>query len=263
MRIPTWKVFLRSGTTALLVASLTLWAPVVAQQVKQTPQGKQWEAKYEEGTENIPQQAKLQVTVGTEKIVIDKDRQHLLDIAPASVIEVSYDTKVRRRLAESAAIAALSLGAAAVFAALKTKKHFVNILWEDSGAKKEVVLKVGKGEYASLLAELQRVTGKEWRNLEMEAKQAEEELNLEKKNKVGVQLDRSVQVGDKTLAAGLYQVVLLSRPENKGELYFFAGKEVNTKKIAAAAWGVAGVVLGAAYLLWLYQRVFFGPVNNP
>ncbi len=30
-----------------------------------------------------------------------------------------------------------------------------------------------------------------------------------------------------------------------------------------AAWGAAGVVLGAAYLLWLYQRVFFGPVSNP
>jgi NADH-quinone oxidoreductase subunit M len=32
---------------------------------------------------------------------------------------------------------------------------------------------------------------------------------------------------------------------------------------AWAAWAVVGVVLGAAYLLWLYQRVFFGPVNNP
>src|SRR5580693_970608 len=30
-----------------------------------------------------------------------------------------------------------------------------------------------------------------------------------------------------------------------------------------AAWGVLGVVLGAAYLLWLYQRVMFGPVTNP
>ena len=30
-----------------------------------------------------------------------------------------------------------------------------------------------------------------------------------------------------------------------------------------AAWAVVGVVLGAAYLLWLYQRVFFGPITNP
>jgi len=31
---------------------------------------------------------------------------------------------------------------------------------------------------------------------------------------------------------------------------------------AWAAWGVLGVVLGAAYLLWLYQRVMFGPVTQ-
>ncbi len=30
-----------------------------------------------------------------------------------------------------------------------------------------------------------------------------------------------------------------------------------------AAWAVPGVILAAAYLLWLYQRVFFGKVNNP
>ena len=30
-----------------------------------------------------------------------------------------------------------------------------------------------------------------------------------------------------------------------------------------AAWGVIGIVLGAAYLLWLFQRVMFGPVTNP
>jgi NADH-quinone oxidoreductase subunit M len=30
-----------------------------------------------------------------------------------------------------------------------------------------------------------------------------------------------------------------------------------------AAWAVIGIVLGAAYLLWLYQRVMFGPITNP
>ncbi len=32
---------------------------------------------------------------------------------------------------------------------------------------------------------------------------------------------------------------------------------------AWAAWGVIGIILGAAYLLWLYQRVMFGAVANP
>src|SRR5215471_7245696 len=31
---------------------------------------------------------------------------------------------------------------------------------------------------------------------------------------------------------------------------------------AWAAWGAMGIILGAAYLLWLYQRVMFGPVTN-
>ena len=30
-----------------------------------------------------------------------------------------------------------------------------------------------------------------------------------------------------------------------------------------AAWAAPGVILAAAYLLWLYQRVFFGTVTNP
>ena len=30
-----------------------------------------------------------------------------------------------------------------------------------------------------------------------------------------------------------------------------------------AAWGILGIILGAAYLLWLYQRVMFGSITNP
>jgi len=33
--------------------------------------------------------------------------------------------------------------------------------------------------------------------------------------------------------------------------------------IKYTAWAAVGIVLGAAYLLWLYQRVMFGPVTNP
>ena len=30
-----------------------------------------------------------------------------------------------------------------------------------------------------------------------------------------------------------------------------------------AVFAALGIVLGAAYLLWLYQRVFWGPLDNP
>ncbi|HEY6231101.1 MAG TPA: NADH-quinone oxidoreductase subunit M [Pyrinomonadaceae bacterium] len=32
---------------------------------------------------------------------------------------------------------------------------------------------------------------------------------------------------------------------------------------AWAAWGALGIILNAAYMLWLYQRMFFGTIDNP
>ncbi len=32
---------------------------------------------------------------------------------------------------------------------------------------------------------------------------------------------------------------------------------------AWAAWGALGIVLNAGYMLWLYQRMFFGNIDNP
>jgi NADH-quinone oxidoreductase subunit M len=46
-----------------------------------------------------------------------------------------------------------------------------------------------------------------------------------------------------------------------GEYYIMLGAFMENWKWAA--WAVPGVVLAAAYLLWLYQRVFFGTITNP
>ena len=46
-----------------------------------------------------------------------------------------------------------------------------------------------------------------------------------------------------------------------GEFTILQGTFMENK--AWAAWAIPGVILGAAYLLWLYQRVYFGPVTNP
>ena len=46
-----------------------------------------------------------------------------------------------------------------------------------------------------------------------------------------------------------------------GEFTILQGAYVENKTWAGVA--VIGIILGAAYLLWLYQRVFFGNVTNP
>jgi len=46
-----------------------------------------------------------------------------------------------------------------------------------------------------------------------------------------------------------------------GEFTILLG--VANKSIVWASFASVGIVLGAAYLLWLYQRVFWGPLDNP
>jgi NADH-quinone oxidoreductase subunit M len=49
-----------------------------------------------------------------------------------------------------------------------------------------------------------------------------------------------------------------------GEFLILRGVfEVPGHGMELSSWAVAGIVLGAAYLLWLYQRVMFGAVTNP
>src|SRR4029453_248200 len=46
-----------------------------------------------------------------------------------------------------------------------------------------------------------------------------------------------------------------------GEFTILLG--VANRSIVWAVFASIGIVLGAAYLLWLYQRVFWGPLDNP
>jgi NADH-quinone oxidoreductase subunit M len=46
-----------------------------------------------------------------------------------------------------------------------------------------------------------------------------------------------------------------------GEFTILSG--VYPVSIGWTAWASTGIILGAAYLLWLFQRVMFGPVTNP
>jgi NADH-quinone oxidoreductase subunit M len=46
-----------------------------------------------------------------------------------------------------------------------------------------------------------------------------------------------------------------------GEFTILIG--VFARNWAWAVFAATGIVLGAAYMLWMYQRVFFGPITNP
>ena len=48
-----------------------------------------------------------------------------------------------------------------------------------------------------------------------------------------------------------------------GEFMVLQGVFADSTYRLWAVWGAVGIVLGAAYMLWLYQRVMFGPLDKP
>jgi hypothetical protein len=124
---------------------------------------------------------------------------------------------------------------AAVMAPFHSTQHFIRILWQENGVPSESLFEVGKGDYVAVLNGLQSLTGKPWQNLPEARKALLAEIEGAKSRTVALQLDRTVVLNEAEMKPGDYQLILLERPDNRGEAYFFAGREVKPEHVTAQA----------------------------
>ncbi|MBZ5511156.1 MAG: hypothetical protein LAN70_08285 [Acidobacteriia bacterium] len=226
-------MFTKKVSLALvLLLSLTL---VGLAQEKVSTQGKPvtktWAAKYELGDAAITRGTSVQLTLpDAEKLVWQIEKGTPNTIPLSSITEVSYDNRSHHRTKGGVALMAASPLGGLLLASSKATKHFVTIAFEQNGEKKDVVFELGKSDHASFLDELRKLTGKQWKDLAAERKKAEAEIEQQKNNKIAVKLDHMMRVNEVDLKPGDYQIVLLERPDSKGEVYFFAGNKVNPEK---------------------------------
>ncbi len=215
-----------------------------------TPVPKEWAIVYMWGTKDIEQSWKLKMAVGKDAIVCRNPAGKAFTIPVADVFEISYDTYAHSHeegiaraglgvVANSGGGVILTFPAVLVVTGLatqvKTNRHFVEILWQENGTTNEAFFELGRSDYLGVLEELTRATGKAWRNLPEERRKIKEELKQAKDSATALVIDRNVFLDSFPLKPGLYQLVLLERNENQGELYLFAGKKINPSKIVAQA----------------------------
>lgn len=80
---------------------------------------------------------------------------------PASAItEITYGQDVHRRVGSAVALGVFTLGAGALVALSKSKKHFIGITWDDAGSKGGAAFQADKDDYRGLLTGLESITGK-------------------------------------------------------------------------------------------------------
>lgn len=118
---------------------------------------------------------------------------------------------------------------------IKTTDRLVQIVWRDKNADEEVVLKLHKNDFNPFLAQLEKGTAKPWKNLDTEWVKVQQELKGAESSKIPIRLERKVRIAKSDLEPGSYQIILLQRDANRGELYFFPGDDINIQRLAAVA----------------------------
>ena len=203
----------QSGTTA----AVGRWsATLITRQTVSLPQLNNRAAKVLSGlTDEFPRTqetslvTKVFLEIDKEKIYVRYKDQVLREIPDSGVAATGYDysshskgwawlaAAVSPNLYNSGGpgtplILAPILVGAAVAAPFKTTKHYVRIFWNGAEGPDEILMEVGKSDYADVLAELQRVTGKPWHDLPKERERLRAEIDQTKSAKKQLLLDLSL-----------------------------------------------------------------------
>jgi hypothetical protein len=104
--------------------------------------------------------AGMQMSMSGDKVRFVKDGKELAVVPASSITEISYGQDVHRRVGSAIALGVVSLGAGALLALSKSKKHFVGITWADGDKKGGLAMQCDKNEYRGILAGLEGITGK-------------------------------------------------------------------------------------------------------
>ncbi|MBV9768705.1 MAG: hypothetical protein JOZ32_03965 [Bryobacterales bacterium] len=89
-----------------------------------------------------------------------EEKKDVLLIPVASVDELSYGNNVVRRVKAAAATDKEPLGGSRPATSAKSSESQIGILWVDGDRKGALAMECDKGDYAAVLAQLERATGK-------------------------------------------------------------------------------------------------------
>lgn len=103
---------------------------------------------------------KIHLMIEGDKIRFAGDHEDLIVLPANTITEISYGQDVHRRVGAAIGVAFISLGAGALLALTKSKKHYVGLTWVDGDKKGGFAMQCDKSDYRGILAGLEGVTGK-------------------------------------------------------------------------------------------------------
>ena len=201
--------------------------------------GKSWRMRYISGpTSGVPKNKPVTLTLNHESMTVRDSKAILFSASVQNLNASDSRTEVRKATkgwedfwdsqccgdgggAAALLIAPVFLVGEGILAPIKTTDHFVSMYWLEDGTGKGAEFRVRGGDAKSLIAELNKITGKTPEDL-IEVSQKRLKTMAERfEESPFIETDRQVKVGWRDLAAGNYRVVVVPRERNLGEVYFF------------------------------------------
>lgn len=251
----------RKLISIVLVAILGISSEAAVAGSKENLKGKPWKVKFAPRSRQVGVGSDLTLTVGSDAIRLVGN---LVDYGPsaapggsiqiggfqfsipiAKIADVSYSFREIPRPDPSCFEFALCTIVLAIglFLPRHPKKHFVNIFWHEEGTEKVISLEASKRDYAKLLAELARVTGKTPQSLSLSVRAVGSEIkqNLDKRESIRFFLYPSLRdeegvpqpprcvthwISRHPLSGRTYSFILLQREGGQGEIIFFSGEDM-------------------------------------
>ena len=120
-----------------------------------------YKVKYDGGSlTDVKAGSEVKLVLDGDKIKFISNGKELVTVPASAVTEISYGQDVHRRVGSAVAVGVVTLGAGALMALTKSKKHFVGLTWANGDQKGGLAMQCDKNEYRGILAGLEGITGK-------------------------------------------------------------------------------------------------------
>ena len=202
---------------------------------------KVWKVRYHRGAEGLRSNRKVKLRVTEDSIVLTSKKRGQFSIPTNAVKNIVHDDKLERsRLVEldDSCIGYGCLGQAIVVAfvkLIKKRKHYIHVTWQVNENELELLFEADSETYPHILAELERVTGREAQDLMALRVERDAALLSAARESETLRLGRAAWVGGVRLKKGRYQVVLLEEPSKEPAVYFFSGRFAILRNLVASS----------------------------
>lgn len=208
-----------------------------------------WRAIYQAGAAPLALGSHLNIAIAKDQLILaGKGAPFSIPVAAITAISsnlTSEHTVTRSQMAAWGGLAQFSpytlmflpfgIPIMAATYPIKSKYAYISVLWSEKGTDQEVQFRLDRKDYDPFLKQLQKSTGKEWKNLESEWERLRQTLAGGNDHPIPLRLDRTVRMANVEVKPGTYQLIVLRLPANHGEAYLFPSDQLNIEHLLSTS----------------------------